>query len=88
MNDGNDNRPVQSFDVRVDSADDKLLLVRGMEAFELDTVGAAIWQRCDGDTTIAEIARALTSEFEVEEETAKADTLRLVRELRAAGLVE
>jgi len=88
MNGGNQDRPIQSFSVRVDSTGSGFLLVRGMEAFELDTVGVAIWQRCDGQTTVSEIAEALTQEFNVEEPTARADTIRFVSALRDAGLLE
>ena len=80
--------PLQSFDVRVDMSDDGVLLVRGLDAFELGAVGAAIWQRCDGHTPIRDISRAITAEFDVEEEIAAADVVQLIKDLRSAGLVE
>jgi len=38
----------RAFDVRTDTASGSVLLVRGMDAYELDPVGVAVWTLCDG----------------------------------------
>jgi hypothetical protein len=83
-----DECPLQSFDVHVDVADDGVLLVRGLEAFEVGSVGSVIWRHCDGKTSIKAIAEAVTAEFDVDEEVAQRDAVQLIGELRAAGLIE
>jgi hypothetical protein len=80
--------PLQSFDVNVDSDSDGILLVRGIEAFELDAVGASIWQLCDGTRSVHAIAKAITVEYEVDQQTAQQDVAQLVAELRSTGLLE
>ncbi len=74
---------------------DEVLLVGARRAaadldaiFVLDEVGAAIWGRLDGRTTVQEIGRALAAEFEVSEAQAAADALAFVEDLERAGLVE
>jgi hypothetical protein len=56
--------------------------------YTLNEVGAAIWQRIDGTTTLDQIAAALTREFEVAAEQARSDLLEFVTSLAAVGLIE
>ena len=80
--------PLQAFDVRVDMAEDGALLVRNLDAFELDSVGALIWQLCDGKHQLSQIVSTVTNSYDVDEATASNDVLQLIAELRAAGLLE
>jgi pyrroloquinoline quinone biosynthesis protein D len=81
--------PVRAFDARVNPGEDgAVLLVRGSDVYELDDVGGFIWRRCDGNTTVDGIAGALAQEYDVPEETARADVATFVRDLRAAQLLE
>lgn len=48
---------------------------------DLNPVGSRIFELCDGTRDVAEIARCLVLEFEVEPAVAEADTLAFVEEL-------
>ena len=55
--------------------------------YTLNPVGAFIWERLDGQTTLAELQVALADEFEVEAQVAAADLLEFVQELESVGAV-
>ena len=55
--------------------------------FSLDDVGGRIWELCEGDRTVAEIANVLAEEYDADASVIQADALELLRELRAEGLV-
>ena len=66
-----------------------VLLAKKQDAvFELDPLGRAIWELCDGTNAIEEIAVAVCKVFDVDGEAATRDVARLVEQLRTAGLVD
>jgi hypothetical protein len=64
------------------------------EAAQLDSVyvfnevGARIWELIEGGRSAEAVIAALTAEFEVDTERARADLIAFVDVLRQAGLVE
>ena len=48
---------------------------------DLNEVASRVWELSDGQRTVAEIARVLIEEFEVDQATAERDSTELVREL-------
>jgi len=56
--------------------------------FSLNPVGAFVWDRIDGRTSVREIAESVLEEFEVSAEQARADTTEFVSELLSAALIE
>lgn len=54
----------------------------------LNPVGSRLWALADGNLTLAQMAEALTAEYEVTPAAAAADVLRFAQDLLAAGLVE
>jgi hypothetical protein len=54
---------------------------------DLNEVGSRIWELCDGKTSVAEIALFIEDEFEVDRETARADTADFVEGLLAQKLL-
>ena len=57
--------------------------------YNLTRVAAFIWERIDGRTPGHEVVRAMVRQFEVDEEEAAADYVRLVEQLRSIeALVE
>lgn len=80
--------PTQGYDVRFNDTPDGPLLVRGLEAFELNEVGLAIWQRCDGLHTEQEIVEAIRDMYGVSEEQARADVTFFLTELGKARLLD
>jgi hypothetical protein len=57
-------------------------------AHELNPTARAVWELCDGTTTIEELIDAIRQVFAVEREVALADVTDVVEQLEAAGLVE
>jgi methyltransferase-like protein len=65
-----------------------LVNVRRDEVMHLNPVAAFLWSLLDGERSLAEVARAVTEEFEVEAATAEADALSFAGELLERGAVE
>jgi pyrroloquinoline quinone biosynthesis protein D len=55
--------------------------------FSLDEVAARIWELCEGDRSVAEIADVVAAEYEVEPAVVSADALEFLEELTGEGLV-
>jgi hypothetical protein len=56
--------------------------------YSLDLVGTFIWERCDGQHSIAEIAQQIVNEYEVSPEQAAKDCLEFIEDLHKQGLLE
>ena len=63
------------------------LLKRPFFRVHLDEVGSFIWGRCDGETTLAELAEALEAQFGDRVAPATDRLLVFVSELRRGGLI-
>ncbi|PLX84651.1 MAG: hypothetical protein C0617_07370 [Desulfuromonas sp.] len=55
--------------------------------YNLNEVGALIWQLLDGQRTAAEIGEQIVSEFEVDPARAEADLLELLQQLESVGAI-
>jgi hypothetical protein len=55
--------------------------------YNLDDVGARIWELADGSRSVAAIASVLAGEYDAPLETIEADAIELLGELRDEGLV-
>ena len=55
--------------------------------FSLNTTGSFMWERLDGQTTLAEIAAALSDACDAELWVTEPDVLALAAELQAEGLL-
>lgn len=80
--------PLQSFRVRVNTFDDRLLLISGMEAFELNDVAGEIWSMCDGTNERQDIVAAVAGKYEISESEAERDVAAFLDQLERAGLLE
>jgi len=80
--------PTQAFDVRVSTDGDGLLVVHGTEAYQLDGVAVDIWNWCDGEHSAGDIARMVAERYEVDIETARADSDAFLADMTRAGLLE
>jgi hypothetical protein len=78
----------RAFDVRTDTASGSVLLVRGMDAYELDPVGVAVWTLCDGEHTEEQIVDEVAATWGTERDVVGRDVRAFVGELTAAGLLE
>lgn len=54
----------------------------------LNPVGSLIWNAADGTKTVEEIAVAVVDAFDVDEDTARRDTIHFVEAMLAEGLFE
>lgn len=80
--------PSRSFDVRVNESEGKLLLVRGLDAYELDDVEATIWAACDGERTVEQVVDVVVETYDVDRPTAERDVAEFLGQLRDASLLE
>jgi Coenzyme PQQ synthesis protein D (PqqD) len=55
--------------------------------YDLNAIGAFIWEQLDGSRTGTEVVRLLTEAFEVHAEQAAADYLAFVEQLEAIGVI-
>ena len=65
-----------------------LLRVKDKELLGVSDAGRRIWELSDGTRSIDQIVEAVTMEFDVLPEVARADTLRFVDMLTAARALE
>lgn len=68
----------------VDDSGTVILLLSGM-MHQLNLVGGLIWQQCDGDKTIADIADELAGEFDVDKAELASDVVDFVADLAKRG---
>ncbi len=54
---------------------------------ELNATAYAVWQLCDGETTVSEMVDAAIELFDAPDDVIAADVERLLHELRSLGLV-
>jgi hypothetical protein len=64
-----------------------LVDVKGGLLYPLNSVGARIWELCDGARSVDEIVRLLGVEFDAPEATIRADALEFIERLADARLV-
>ena len=68
----------------VDDSGTVILLQSGM-MHQLNLVGGLVWQQCDGENTIDDIAGELAREFIVEQQELVADVAEFVADLTERG---
>jgi hypothetical protein len=61
--------------------------VKGGLLYPLNSVGARIWELCDGARSVDEIAGVLAAEFEAPEATIRSDAVEFIERLAGAKLV-
>ena len=81
--------PRRRDDVRLHDRELRSYLVvpDGGAAHELNPTARAVWELCDGTTTLDELVAAITQIFSVDRDVAVADVTAVVDQLDAAGLV-
>ncbi len=61
-----------------------ILLLSGM-MHQLNLIGGMIWEQCDGQRTLADIAGELSKEFSVEQTEVESDVAEFVTDLAERG---
>ena len=64
-----------------------LIKLSTQQIYELNDTGTMFWKLIDGQRTIADCARAIAAEYEVEPEEVESDLLELAAELHEEGLI-
>lgn len=74
--------------VRVLAGEAVVLDRRAERIHQLNPTASYIWHRCDGMSTVAEIARQVTQAYDVDAGTAERDVLASIQQLNELGLLE
>lgn len=82
--------PRRRASVELRDVDDGAVLIAssGSATYALNPTGRAIWELCDGTTTVEEVVEAICQIFDVPKETAFTELTAVLEQLAAAGLVE
>ena len=80
-------RPLRAETVRVEGRESDPVLVGGPEVLRLNDTALAIWDLCDGETTLEEMATAVVDLAGVSEDQARSDVVGVVSELAARGVI-
>ena len=81
-------RRVQGIAWREIEGEAVLVNVRSDEVMHLNPVASFLWSNLDGRASLAEIAQAMTGEYEVDLDTALADALEFAGRLVEQGAAE
>ena len=81
-------RPTQQVHARL--FDGELIVVHLGEGkyFSLDEVGAFVWEQLGQGRSIDDVAEAIVARYEIDQQTALRDAMRLARELVENKLIE
>ena len=80
----------RAVNVSFTSLGDEVLVLdtRQRRSHRLPDTAAFIWLQCNGRTSVADIITHLTDEYDVTEDTARADVLEILERYLAAGIIE
>jgi Coenzyme PQQ synthesis protein D (PqqD) len=82
--------PKRRSDVRIRVVDGEAVILdseRGL-IHQLNNTANYIWEGCDGNSTVAEIAQQLAVVFTVDPQTAADDSATLILQFQSLGLLE
>lgn len=74
--------------VRVVEGETVVLDRQGELIHQLNQTASSIWDRCDGESTLEEIANRLAEAFDVDSEAAARDVASVVGQLHSLNLLE
>jgi hypothetical protein len=82
--------PVKTKDTAHRVLTDEAIVVNFKNSFfyNLNPVGTFIWEHCDGQHTLDQIAASLADQYEVEPAEAARDCLEFIQELVDQGLLD
>lgn len=82
--------PKQRSDVGVRVVEGETLVLdrQGGQIHQLNRTASYIWDRCNGKTSVAEIANQLAEAFDIVPETAARDVSTIVSQLQKLDLIE
>jgi hypothetical protein len=77
----------EDVELRDDGARTWLIDPRTASTHVLNPTARAIWELCDGTTTVDEVVRAIGEVFDVPPSSSRADVEAVIAQLEGAGLV-
>ena len=81
--------PRRRTDVQLlDETDHSVLIDPDAKRYVLNPTARAIWEMCDGTTTVDELADAICEVFDVDRQQATSDVAATVEQLTHAGLLD
>jgi len=82
-------KPKRLDDIILTRADEESILYDPMKGqiHIFNETGAEIWELCDGELSLDDIAGAISKRFEVDIETARQDVKEFIGELKGLGLL-
>ena len=82
--------PKRRVDVKVRMVDGEVVVLDRQSDLihQLNHTASYIWDRCDGQSTVAEIANQLAAAFHVDAHTAVQDAVTTISQLHSLGLLE
>ena len=78
---------VLSRRVKPDEPTTVLLHPQTGEYYTLDEIGSRVWELCDGERTVAEIAASIAKEYDAPASEIERDVLELLNDLQAEQLL-
>jgi len=82
--------PKRRSDVIVREVDHETVVLdrKGKLVHQLNQTAGYIWDRCDGESTVTDIANQLAEAFDVDPDTARKDGAAIVSQLGQLNLLE
>lgn len=82
--------PKRRTDVTSRNVNGEILILdrKNEDVHQLNSTASFVWQYCDGQATIHEIAVAMAKDYSIDLEDAERDVTDLIRKLKALGLLE
>ncbi len=90
-----DSIPIRNENIIFRKIEDEYILVPMLASsdevehiFNLNQVGADVWERIDGKKTVKDIVGALVMEYEGEPEEVEGDVIEFLNDILDAGIIE
>ncbi len=82
--------PRHRTDVSVRIVDNETIVLDRQQGLihQFNSTASYIWERCDGQSTIANIAQQFMKEFSISFDTAETDIRRVIEQLEKLNLLE
>lgn len=76
-------------DVRIQQVDDEMLVLDDENGYihQLNETASFVWRHCDGKSSLADIVRRLSEEFDVQDAVAAKDVSDVIEQLRELRLL-
>ena len=80
--------PTRVFYVVFRKVKDRYILLKHDETFEINEVGAKIWEFCSGERTEKEITEEIAQHYSIPYQEAEKDVREFLTDMRELGLIE